>query len=143
MRLRPSLLRSAGRAVLELLLARIHLARSTPSKLIADLSVSNDREPLSTGNVPDDVQRVAYLVPRVAARLPWRSDCLVQALAARRWLASLGYKTVLSRGTRNSAGKFEAHAWLKWQDFIVTGGNIESYAELRSVDIRCPGDRAR
>ena len=30
------------------------------------------------------VEQVAFAIPRVAKRVPWRADCLVQALAGER-----------------------------------------------------------
>ena len=134
MNLRTLGLKGVWRAVRELLLARLILARDTPSELRGHLSISAHQLVDSKGVIPEDVKQVGYLIPRVAARMPWRADCLVQALAARRWLAKLGYETELSLGTRKTAGRFEAHAWLKWHDFVVTGGNIEEYVKLSGGD---------
>jgi len=77
------------------------------------------------------VDRVAFVIPRVAARLPWRTDCLVQALAARRWLGRHGVATTLTLGVpRDKSANFEAHAWLTAGDRIVTGGDISGYVAL-------------
>ena len=76
------------------------------------------------------VERVAYVLPRMAARVPWRSDCLVQALAARRWLARAGVASDVCVGVRKDEQGFQAHAWLRVGERIVTGGDISSYAEL-------------
>jgi len=77
------------------------------------------------------VERVAFAIPRVAARLPWRADCLVQALAARRWLGRNGVATTLGLGVhKDMPDTFEAHAWLKAGDRIVTGGDISGYVPL-------------
>lgn len=77
------------------------------------------------------VRRVAFAVPRVAARLPWRTDCLVQALAARRWLAYWGIPTQVAIGVdRNQGGAFSAHAWLKHDEIIVTGGETSQFTVL-------------
>jgi len=74
------------------------------------------------------VERVAFVIPRVAARLPWRADCLVQALAARRWLGRHGVATTLTCGVpRDKPADFEAHAWLTAGTRIVTGGEIRGY----------------
>jgi len=78
------------------------------------------------------VDRVAYLIPRVAARLPWRADCLVQALAAQRWLASHNIATSIQIGVpRDPRVQFEAHAWLIAGDRVVTGGDIDRYIPFR------------
>ncbi len=74
---------------------------------------------------------MAFVIPRVAARLPWRADCLVQALAARRWLGGQGVATKLTLGVpREKPTDFEAHAWLSAGTRIVTGGDISGYVPL-------------
>ena len=77
------------------------------------------------------VERVAFVIPRVAARLPWRADCLVQAIAAERWLGRHGVATTLTLGVpRDRPADFEAHAWLSAGTWIVTGGDISGYVPL-------------
>ena len=77
------------------------------------------------------VERVAFAIPRVAIRLPWRADCLVQALAAKRWLSRHGVATTLTLGvSKDMRGEFEAHAWLAAGTRIVTGGDISGYVPL-------------
>ena len=76
------------------------------------------------------VERVAYAVPIMGLRVPWRSDCVVQALAARRWLARGAVGSDVHIGVRNDEHGFQAHAWLQVGERIVTGGDISTYAEL-------------
>ena len=84
----PALWHVILRAVLELALARYRLGRrnvrdvmgTTPARDTANTVTNLLADPLAL--------RVAWAIPRVAARVPWRSDCLVQATAAQRWLAS-------------------------------------------------------
>lgn len=77
------------------------------------------------------IRRVAFAVPRVGPRLPWRADCLVQALAAQRWLRQNGISTDLYIGVRNeNPVGFEAHAWLMFDDTVITGGDVEGYSPL-------------
>ena len=76
------------------------------------------------------IERVAYAIPVMAMRVPWRSDCLVQALAAQRWLTGAAIASQISLCVRKDGQKFRAHAWLKAGDRIVTGGDISSYAKL-------------
>ena len=117
------------RAVAELALARIHHAiipvRDLPLRLPPPepTCLSARQHAL--------LERITYVVPRMRRRLPWRSDCLVQALAARRWLASGGIAGVIRLGSRiGSDGKFEAHAWFTVGDAVVTGWDIERFAEF-------------
>ena len=77
------------------------------------------------------VRRAAFAIPRVAARVPWRSDCLAQAVAGQRWLASLGIESTLSIGVRKTVEHgFEAHAWLKVGEESVTGGDVSTFSVL-------------
>jgi hypothetical protein len=68
----------------------------------------------------------------MAARVPWRSDCLVQATAAQRWLDRHQIPTQLHIGVRKDhAAGFEAHAWLCHGALIVTGGDISGFVPLK------------
>ena len=63
--------------------------------------------------------------------MPWRSDCLVQALAAQRWLARKGVPSCLQIGSRKTEMiGFEAHAWLSVGDLVVTGWDIENFEQF-------------
>ena len=69
-----------------------------------------------------EAELIGWAINAAAARVPWRSDCLLQAMAASMWLDQLqaGYK--LNIGVRkNAAGKLEAHAWLTSGDTTITG----------------------
>lgn len=114
------------RAAIELGLARLRLEQHCPTLKQADRQdLPLDRRKTAL------VDRVTYVIPRVAARLPWRADCLVQALAAERWLASAGIATRLTIGVpRVKRPDFEAHAWLTAGDKVVTGGDISGYVPL-------------
>jgi hypothetical protein len=83
--------------------------------------------------------RVAFAIPRVAARLPWRADCFIQAMAAQHWLRSKGITSELTIGTRkDSHGTFQAHAWLTCNDKIITGGDIRGYVPLVTPERKLP-----
>jgi hypothetical protein len=111
-------------------LARANAAfRRTPASELPLLADDRGGEPL-TARQRELIERVAYIVPIMGLRVPWRSDCVVQALAARRWLARGGVGSNLCIGVRSDAQGFQAHAWLRVGERIVTGGDISSYAEL-------------
>jgi hypothetical protein len=68
-----------------------------------------------------------WAVATAACHLPWRSSCLVQALAAQRMLMRQGIPGVLYLGAAIDAGNgrgkaIDAHAWLKCGDEFITGG---------------------
>jgi hypothetical protein len=74
---------------------------------------------------------VRLAIARASHRLPWRADCLVQAIAAQHWLRRLGVETSLRIGVPGKArDPFEAHAWLMHGDEVITGGDIRDYAPL-------------
>lgn len=78
-------------------------------------------------------QRIARAIPRAAGRVPWRSDCFVQALAAQYWLAQSGIGSELHIGVRTDVpGGFAAHAWLRHGDLTVTGGDFSAYQPVFS-----------
>jgi hypothetical protein len=75
--------------------------------------------------------RVSYVLPRISVRLPWRSDCLVQAIAGQNWLARRGLPSEIRIGVeRPESGPFGAHAWLVHEDAVITGGDISRYSLL-------------
>ena len=77
--------------------------------------------------------RITYVLPRLSDRLPWRSDCLIQAIAGQNWLLSHGVASEIQIGVEKPAGgKFGAHAWLMHGEHIVTGGDIDQYNVLLS-----------
>jgi len=116
-----------ARATVELARARLLLRKLTVPQMLVALPVKE------AAHDPAEVERVAWLVPRVAARLPFRADCLVQALAARRWLARAGIATELTIGTRKDpVAGFVAHAWLRHGETTVTGGDFSAYVQLVS-----------
>jgi hypothetical protein len=57
--------------------------------------------------------RAAALVPAVAARLPWPTTCLDRALTTAYALAWCGAGGELVMAVCQSAGGFEAHAWVE------------------------------
>lgn len=117
------------RAGVELGIARLRLGRFKPNDAI-DEAVDEQQclDPIQVMLV----DRVAYLIPRIAARLPWRADCLVQALAAKRWLERLGVATSIHIGVhKDRRVEFEAHAWLTAGDRVVTGGDIARYIPFK------------
>ena len=113
----------ALRAGVELWLARVRAERSVAHEAARSTNLTANDEAL--------VERVAYVIPRVAARLPWRADCLIQARAAEHWLATAGIASDLHFGVpKVKQPVFEAHAWLTVGDRIVTGGDISGYVPL-------------
>ena len=82
----------------------------------------------------DTIGRVRWAVGAASRRTPWNSNCLAQALAARRMLGRRGIGSILHLGLRKGErGRLEAHAWLRCGDLPVTGGRgHEDYAVVGS-----------
>src|SRR4249919_3963164 len=72
-----------ARATMELARARRLIGARTAGDLLR--TACGGCPSVSLDSLSDDqrrlVIRVAFAVPRVAVRVPWRADCLVQALA--------------------------------------------------------------
>jgi hypothetical protein len=121
-----------GRAFAELGLAAIRV-RLWPAQRIlsSDIRASSRQATLPADK---DLALMAWAISAVARRLPWRADCLVQALAAQHWLKRSGVEAALSVGAgRDAFGAFAAHAWVKVGDTIVAGGDISRYAPFTAA----------
>jgi hypothetical protein len=86
--------------------------------------------------------RIAWVIPRLAARLPWRSDCLVQALAGQQMLRRRRIASAIAVGTAKHAdGTFEAHAWLMRGECVILGGDISRFEPLLQPGPLSPGGK--
>jgi len=121
------------RGLYELTRARFALPRIKPSDIrrlnrnaATEAGAVNKRSPH-----PRAVDRIALIIPLLASYVPWRSDCLIQAMAAQRWLAANGVAAEIRIGVdRPTDGEFGAHAWLVHDGRVITGGSIDHYAVL-------------
>lgn len=120
-----------ARAVVELAIARTRLHADHSHHLRDAKATRPTPHDALTPAQSDLVDQVAYAIPRIAQRLPWRSDCLIQALAGERWLRRSGVLAQVVIGVnRDGPAPLEAHAWLKAGDRVVTGGGIAAFAPL-------------
>jgi hypothetical protein len=117
-------------AVKELLIARIRHASQPVGKILHDLQ---DERLQSNGDCRGDVDlaRLSWAIGAAAARVPWRSDCLLQAGAADRWLRRYGMQPKFFVGVaKDAGGNLEAHAWLQCNGVTVTGANGQNFTCL-------------
>lgn len=117
-------------AVKELAIARLRHARVPVGDLLRDL-----RRPAAPGASPPvdpaTVERLGWAVAAAGARVPWRSDCLLQAMAADRWLRRLGAVPEFFIGVgKDEVGGLTAHAWVRCDGIPVTGGPSEGFTHL-------------
>jgi hypothetical protein len=75
-----------------------------------------------------DLVRMSWAVAAVARHVPWRADCLIQAMAANRWLRRYGIRPEFFVGVdREAGGTLLAHAWLMCGDRLLTGPGYERF----------------
>ena len=114
-------------AVKELLIARIRHASQPVGKILHDLERLQSSD--TRGEV--DLARLSWAIGAAAAKVPWRSDCLLQAVAADRWLRRCGMQPKFFVGVQKEAGgQLEAHAWLRCGDVVVTGAHSRNFTTL-------------
>lgn len=131
----PWLLAYSLQAIVRLARARLRFVRFDVSAVQArnkELAELGNGATAGNSPLPD---RIAFVIPRVARFMPWRADCLIQADAAQRWLASNGYASriiigVEGVGQTSTKLPFGAHAWLEHDGRIVTGGDVSRYTVL-------------
>lgn len=130
-----------ARAAAELAFARVLLARKTVRQLgIPDLTPAPSPPFHPDQQQQAQLDRIAKAIAIAVPRVPWRSDCLVQCLAARRWLATFGIPARIQIGMKREPrdgckDALLAHAWLAVGDIVVTGGDVSDFAAF--------GDRAQ
>jgi len=127
----PWLVTYGLRGLWELIKARLVFARLNVSDIPKRNANSKSRA-RGDGALPEvKTARISYVLPRISDRLPWRSDCLVQAIAAQNWLAASGVAGEIQIGVENPQdGQFGAHAWLLCDGEVVTGGDNSQYQLL-------------
>ena len=76
---------------------------------------------------------VCGMIEGLSRRLPWRSTCLMQALAGTRILTRREIPAVIHLGISKHPenGKLGAHAWLSIGETVLLGGrNLHQYREV-------------
>lgn len=91
--------------------------------------------PVPAARADERCDRIAFIIPRIARRVPWRADCLVQALAGQSWLRAQGVASEIVIGTaKYDHGGLEAHAWLRRGEQIILGGDVARFEPLLAPD---------
>ena len=118
-----------ARGLIELVRARVAFGRLEARAILArNHAVQASACTEAASSNPALAQRIGYIIPRISARLPWRSDCVIQAMAAQNWLAANGLASEIQIGVERPVdGPFGAHAWLVHAGVVVTGGDIARY----------------
>lgn len=72
------------------------------------------------------IRQVQQATAVMSKYTPWESKCLVQALAAKKYLQRMGIESTLYLGTaKQKEGSLEAHAWLRSGSMYVTGEEVK------------------
>ena len=124
----PWLAAYSARGLCELVRARIIFARLEAKAIPARNRAAKTHADPAAALAAGTLARMSYVLPRISDRLPSRSDCLIQAIAAQNWLSALGASGEIRIGVENPrGGTFGAHAWLVCDGHVVTGGEIDRY----------------
>ena len=96
-------------AVKELFIARFYHFALPIDKILKQLRQElqpSENELWSSGEV--DVPRLSWAIGAVAARVPWRADCLLRVMAANRWLRRRRARPEFFLGvTKDATGRIE------------------------------------
>ena len=69
-----------------------------------------------------EIIKITHAIMKSYKRTPWKSECLVRAIAAQKMLQRRGIGSILHIGVNKvSLSEFQAHAWLESYDMKVTG----------------------
>jgi hypothetical protein len=84
------------------------------------------------------IKSTGWAISTAAGHLPWRSTCLVQAIAGRWMLRRRSIPSTLCIGVdRGAIARLEAHAWLRSGNFVLTGAasaeRFKTIAEFRDT----------
>jgi hypothetical protein len=122
-------------ALFFLLRGRIKLSLLSTDAILAEFTppLGSDNQAHQRSRI--DPKLVAWAIAACAKRVPWRSDCLIQAMAAAMWLRQYGYQPQLRLGVAPPDGQpaadrgepFRAHAWLELDGKAVVGGNAGEF----------------
>lgn len=131
----PWLVRYSLRGLWELVRARIAFASFSARDIPRLNATARAKERGAVLACDEHVDRIGYVLPRLSSRLPWRSDCLIQAMAGQNWLRAGGLASEIQIGVEKPKdGPFGAHAWLVHREKVVTGGKIDRYARILGED---------
>ena len=117
-------------AVRHLAWARLEFGRRPAGEFLARLQ-DRPRDGTRKGS-RFDVALASWAIGAAASGVPWRSDCLIQSMAADRWLRHNGIVADFRLGVTSSAnGSILGHAWIELDGVVLTGGSsVEKYQVL-------------
>jgi hypothetical protein len=87
---------------------------------------------------------IGWAVRELGRRLPWMSQCLVQAVAATWMLQRRRIPSTLYFGVAKDSGKqIKAHAWVRCGTLVLSGaGGLDQYKVVATFAAAGPGAKA-
>lgn len=123
------------RAVYHLARARLRLSRITPDTIARLNRQARTTRLAGTPDEAEEVERITRAVARAARLVPWRSDCLVQALGAQEWCSQAGIRTTITiQVGLGDKREFMAHAILKHHGKCVLGQTASTLHDIYAPD---------
>ena len=120
---------------------RMQLLLLPPGKLRKGWGRENEESAGTASREGYRQARIARIVGKVCDKTPWESKCLVRALAAQRLLCRRGLSSTLYLGCGMEEGKMVAHAWLRFGEMYVTGGDGGGYTTVARFCKEASGKR--
>ena len=120
-------------ASVELLAARYRFSTVGAETILRELQDQSSSLPhkLTNRSAAIDVKRLSWAITVAARYVPWRSDCLIQVMAADRWLRQHDLCADFHLGVAKDPQQgLTAHAWLCYGDLTVTGGRYDEFSPL-------------
>lgn len=118
-----------------LLVARLRHGGVPAPHILRDL-----RDGSRGARVTTEAARIGWAISVAARYVPWRADCLIQAMAATAWLRRRGLAGDFYLGVaKDETGALSAHAWLRSGDVVVTGACGAAFAAL--IEPEAPASR--
>ena len=121
------------RVGLALMTARLRFSRRSAEMIFDTLNSQseNDTDRDLTLEDRDYIAQLSWMTPAISRRLPWRSDCTIQAMAAQDLLSKRDLPSSISVGARKDEEEgFLAHAWLTCHGICVTGLSQKAFSEF-------------
>lgn len=102
-----------------------------PFRTVVRLTGRNDRHGTGSKGEEGIAAEVRLAVKRASRRLPWRTVCFQEGLAAHWMLRRRGLGSRLHYGLKQTDGKLEAHVWVTLAgESVVGGAQAPEFAEV-------------
>lgn len=90
--------------------------------LLGRVSKISQEAPFCNSIPPPPILRaIAIAVGRASRTVPWKTRCLIEAIAAKQMLRRRGLSASIYLGTMHREEKLQAHAWCICHGIVLTG----------------------